>query len=66
MKTFSRRQFLGQASCQAVTALPVMNTLFGTAPIGMPVWLRVFAIALLVTVVVGIDKWLRRPRPDRA
>ena len=68
---FSNRWIILGVSAQAlaqlaITYLPVMNTLFGTAPIGMPVWLRVLAIALLVTVVVGIDKWLRRPRLDRA
>ena len=59
---FSNRWIILGLSVQAlaqlaITYLPVMNTLFGTAPIGLSVWLRVFAaIALLVTVVVGIDK----------
>ncbi|MGB5150051.1 MAG: cation-transporting P-type ATPase [Mycobacterium sp.] len=46
----------------AITYLPAMNTLFGTAPIGIGAWLRIFAIAVAASVVVGIDKWLRRPR----
>ena len=68
---FSNRWIILGVSVQAIaqlaiTYLPVMNTLFGTAPIGLPAWSRVFAIAFGVSVVVGIDKWLRRPRADRA
>lgn len=46
----------------AITYLPAMNTLFGTAPIGLSTWLRVFGIAAAVSVVVAIDKRVRRPR----
>ncbi|WP_204079513.1 cation-transporting P-type ATPase [Mycobacterium riyadhense] len=44
----------------AITYLPDMNAVFGTAPIGFGVWLRIFAIAVAASVVVGIEKWLRR------
>ncbi|MBQ1074714.1 HAD-IC family P-type ATPase [Micromonospora sp. C31] len=46
-------QALGQA---ALTYLPVMNTLFRTAPIGAETWLRILGIALLVSAVVALDK----------
>lgn len=46
----------------AITYLPAMNTVFGTAPIGPGAWLRIFAIAVAASVIVGLDKWLRRPR----
>ena len=45
----------------AITYLPVMNAAFDTAPIGAGVWLRIFAIALAVSLVVAVDKRLRRP-----
>ncbi|MGB3353258.1 MAG: cation-transporting P-type ATPase [Mycobacterium sp.] len=43
----------------AITYLPVMNTVFQTAPLDPGAWLRIFAIALVVSVVVGAEKWLR-------
>jgi cation-transporting ATPase F len=52
-------QAIGQL---AITYLPAMNTVFGTAPIGADVWLRILAIAVLASLVVALDKRLRRPR----
>lgn len=46
----------------AITYLPFLNAMFGTAPITLAAWVRVFAIAAAVSAVVGLDKWLRRPR----
>jgi cation-transporting ATPase F len=46
----------------AITYLPAMNTMFGTAPIGAPAWLRIFALAIATSAVVAVDKRLRRPR----
>jgi cation-transporting ATPase F len=46
----------------AVTYLPAMNTVFGTAPIGADVWLRVLAVATVSSLVVAVDKRLRRGR----
>ena len=46
-------QALGQV---AITYLPFMNTLFGTAPIGTETWLRILLVAVLATVVVSLDK----------
>ncbi|CAN5671693.1 cation-transporting P-type ATPase [soil metagenome] len=52
-----------QAALQvAFTYLPAMNTVFGTAPIGVDVWLRILTLALAVSLVVAVDKTLRRPR----
>ena len=45
----------------AITYLPFMNKLFGTAPIGLEVWVRIFAVAFAISAVVAIDKRLRRP-----
>ncbi|MGH4009999.1 MAG: cation-transporting P-type ATPase [Pseudonocardiaceae bacterium] len=50
-------QALGQL---AITYLPAMNTVFGTAPIGGEVWLRILAIAVAASIVVAVDKRLRR------
>ncbi len=52
-------QAIGQA---AITYLPAMNTVFGTAPIAADVWLRILAIATAAGLVVALDKRLRRPR----
>ena len=46
----------------AITYLPAMNTVFETAPIGWAVWLRILGIAVVTSLVVGVDKHLRRPR----
>ena len=64
---FSNRWIIVGVATQAVgqlaiTYLPAMNTMFGTAPIDAPAWLRIFAIASTTSVVVAIDKRLRRPR----
>jgi cation-transporting ATPase F len=54
-------QAIGQL---AITYLPAMNTVFGTAPIGADVWLRILALAVATSLVVAADKRLRRPRGD--
>ncbi|MEV4478906.1 HAD-IC family P-type ATPase [Micromonospora coxensis] len=46
-------QALGQL---ALTYLPVMNTLFRTAPIDLGAWLRILGIAVVVSAVVALDK----------
>jgi cation-transporting ATPase F len=51
-------QAMGQL---AITYLPTMNAIFGTAPIDGAAWLRIYGLALLTSIVVAIDKWLRRP-----
>ncbi|WP_282779391.1 MULTISPECIES: cation-transporting P-type ATPase [unclassified Nocardia] len=51
-------QAVGQV---AITYLPVMNTVFATAPIGGDSWLRIVGIAAVASAVVAVDKRLRRP-----
>ncbi|NVN49800.1 HAD-IC family P-type ATPase [Mycolicibacterium hippocampi] len=46
----------------AITYLPAMNTVFQTAPLDVGVWLRILAIAVVVSVAVGAEKWLRARR----
>jgi cation-transporting P-type ATPase F len=41
-----------------------MNTAFQSAPIGIESWLRILAVAILVMLVVEIEKWFtRRGKP---
>ncbi len=42
------------------TYSPVMNRLFGTAPMGIPEWAWVLTGGLVIYSVVGTEKWLRR------
>ncbi|WP_373142607.1 cation-transporting P-type ATPase [Mycobacterium marinum] len=49
----------------AITYLPAMNAVFATAPIGAPVWLRIFGVAAVVSLVVAADKLVRRIAPAR-
>ncbi|MFP8963094.1 HAD-IC family P-type ATPase [Streptomyces nanhaiensis] len=62
---FGNRWILGGVLAQtagqlAITYLPAMNRLFHTAPIGGTAWLRILGIALLASLVVAVDKRLRR------
>ncbi|BDT91549.1 putative cation-transporting ATPase F [Nocardia sputorum] len=50
-------QAIGQL---AFTYLPAMNTVFDTAPLDTATWLRILAIATAASVVVAVDKRLRR------
>ncbi len=63
---FSNRWILGGVAIQtlgqlALTYLPAMNAVFGTAPIGADVWLRIFAAGAAVWLLVAVDKRIRRP-----
>ena len=42
----------------AMTYLPVMNQLFGTAPIGVAEWLEITLVALFSSSVIALEKWL--------
>jgi cation-transporting P-type ATPase F len=62
----SNRWIVGGVTVQAIgqlalTYLPVMNNAFQTAPISLDVWVRIFALATLASIVVAIDKRARRP-----
>ncbi|NNH69323.1 HAD-IC family P-type ATPase [Nocardia uniformis] len=50
-------QIIGQL---ALTYLPAMNTIFGTAPITADTWLRIAAVTAIAGAVVAVDKGLRR------
>jgi cation-transporting ATPase F len=41
------------------TYMPVMNTLFHTAPVSGESWLRMVGVAAIVFVVVEAEKWMR-------
>jgi cation-transporting ATPase F len=61
----SNRWVLGGVTVQAlgqlaITYVPFMNTVFQTAPIAVGAWGRILVIATAATVVVAIDKRLRR------
>ena len=67
---FSNRWLIVGVTVQAIaqlgfTYLPAMNTLFGSAPISAAAWLRIFAIAAGISVLVGVDKWLRARSAER-
>jgi len=42
------------------TYIPVMNRIFGSAPISLMLWLDVLAIGLVTFIVIEFEKWLRR------
>ena len=50
------------AAQMAITYLPVMNDLFGTAPLDVQAWGRILLVALAAAAVVGIDKRRSRGR----
>jgi magnesium-transporting ATPase (P-type) len=47
------------------TYAPVMNTLFGSAPIGLLPWLKILGVSVLAFVIVEAEKWIRN-RPAKA
>ncbi len=56
-------QLLAQA---AFTYLPVMNTVFGTAPLDLATWARVLVATAVVTAVIAADKARALRRGARA
>ena len=42
------------------TYLPLMNRLFGSAPLDPVAWLHVFLVGAFAFVLVEFEKWLRR------
>jgi cation-transporting ATPase F len=47
------------------TYLPAMNLMFHSAPITLEAWGRILAVSIIVSLVVGAEKWLRRRRLER-
>lgn len=46
----------------ALTYLPIMNQLFHTAPISLADWLHILAVGLVIYLVIGVEKMIRRRR----
>ncbi|WP_187260586.1 cation-translocating P-type ATPase [Pontibacter beigongshangensis] len=42
--------------------VPLMNSLFGTAPIPLMSWLRILAAGVVMYFIVELEKWLRRKK----
>ena len=62
---FSNHWIIGGVTVQviaqlAITYVPFMNQVFHTAPITALVWLQILAVALAASLVVSVDKRLRR------
>jgi magnesium-transporting ATPase (P-type) len=57
---------IGMVGAQfAFTYVPVMNTLFHTAPIGLDSWGRIACVALVTFIAVECEKWFRHRRTSR-
>jgi cation-transporting P-type ATPase F len=48
-----------------LTYVPIMNRLFHTVPLDGAAWLLILGVSLLVYLIVGAEKWLRRQWNDR-
>ncbi|MFI0447494.1 HAD-IC family P-type ATPase [Actinomadura sp. 6N118] len=46
------------------TYVPVMNDLFGSAPLAAPAWARIAAVAVLAYALVELAKWRSHPSSD--
>jgi magnesium-transporting ATPase (P-type) len=44
----------------AYTYLPFMNTLFGSQPISLTLWLDILVVSLAAFVIIELEKWVRR------
>lgn len=42
------------------TYAPFMNTLFGSAPLSLQLWLDVVAVGVAAYIIIEIEKWIRR------
>jgi Ca2+-transporting ATPase len=67
---FSNLSVFGGAGIMVIlqllfTYVPAMNTAFHSRPIGLDSWVRIFAAASLIVVVVGIEKFIVRRRERR-
>jgi cation-transporting ATPase F len=48
-----------------MTYLPIMNRLFQTAPISLSAWVHILAVALIASLAVGFEKWIRFGRKSK-
>jgi magnesium-transporting ATPase (P-type) len=46
--------------------LPVMHTVFGSAPLDLRGWIEAALVGLLIIPVIGVEKWWRRARDGEA
>jgi len=42
------------------TYVPIFNSLFHTAPIGVATWLRILSMSTIVYLLIELEKWIRR------
>jgi magnesium-transporting ATPase (P-type) len=49
----------------AFTYVPFMNRAFGSEPIGLSEWSLIVGSSILISLVVGMEKWVRRLNPSR-
>jgi hypothetical protein len=47
------------AAQMTFTYMPFMNEAFHSAPLDADAWLRVIAVALAASLIVGFEKWVR-------
>lgn len=47
------------------TYLPTMNLMFHSSPIGFGAWGRIVAVAIIVSFIVGSEKWFRKKSMHR-
>ncbi|HBA71610.1 MAG: carbonate dehydratase [Geobacteraceae bacterium GWC2_55_20] len=62
---FSNRWVLGGVGLMVLlqlffTYLPVMNTAFGSQPIGLREWGLIIGASCIIYIVIEVEKWLRR------
>ena len=42
-----------------------MNTLFGSAPLGLVEWVETIAVGLIVLPVISLEKWIRKRQAQK-
>jgi Ca2+-transporting ATPase len=47
------------------TYLPAMNLMFHSAPISYGAWGRILSVSVIISFVVGVEKWLRKRSVER-
>ncbi len=46
------------------TYVPAMNLMFHSAPISAEAWIHILAVSVIVSFVVGVEKWIRRKQSE--
>jgi Ca2+-transporting ATPase len=56
---------VGMVALQLIfTYVGFMNTIFGTAPVGIKPWLMILGVSLAVFLIIEAEKWFARRRKD--